>query len=218
MDDHLISLDAVRAALDLRDFDAAAAQESMFPGTRPREAGKTERSRQAGVLVLLYPEAGEWCFVLTRRTETLRGHSGQISFPGGRRDPGDRTLVDTALRETCEELGTCDPNIAVLGSLSPIYIPPTDFEVFPTVAALDYPPAFQPNPEEVAEVFAVPLSALVDDAYKRVEQWPFDGVHINIPFYAFNGHKVWGATAIMLSEFEARLRAVLPQDTPHHLK
>lgn len=208
----LITLDIIRAALSLSDFDPAAAQFAMVPGTRPREAGKTEKSRQAGVLVLLYPENDEWCFVLTRRTDTLRGHSGQISFPGGRRDPGDRTFVDTALRETCEELGLCDPNTVVLGSLSPIYIPPSDFEVFPIVAALDYPPSFQPNPDEVAEVFAVPLPALVNDAFKRIEQWPFNGVQVDVPYYAFNGHKVWGATAIMLSEFEARLRAVLPQD------
>lgn len=208
----IITLDTVRSALHLSDFDPLAAQLPMVPGTRPREAGKTEKSRQAGVLVLLYPENGEWCFVLTRRTDTLRGHSGQISFPGGRRDPGDRTFVDTALRETCEELGLCDPDVTVLGELSPIYIPPSDFEVFAIVAALDYPPSFQPNPDEVAEVFAVPLAALVNDAFKRIEQWPFNGMQVDVPYYAFNGHKVWGATAIMLSEFEARLRAVLPQD------
>jgi 8-oxo-dGTP pyrophosphatase MutT (NUDIX family) len=206
-----ITLDTIRTALNLSDFDPAAAQLPMIPGTRPRESGKTERSRQAGVLVLLYPENGEWCFVLTRRTDTLRGHSGQISFPGGRRDPGDRTFVDTALRETCEELGVCDRAIALLGALSPIYIPPSDFEVFPIVAALNDPPTFRPNPDEVAEVFAVPLSALVNDAFKRVEQRPFNGVPVDIPYYAFNGHKVWGATAIMLSEFEARLRAVLTE-------
>ena len=208
----LITINIIREALSLSDFDAEAAQLPMVPGTRPRESSKTENSRQAGVLVLLYPENNELCFVLTRRTDTLRGHSGQISFPGGRRDPDDRTFVDTALRETCEELGLCDPNIIVLGELTPIYIPPSDFEVFAIVAALDYPPSFEPNPDEVAEVFAVPLSALVDDAFKRVEQWPFNGVQVDVPYYAFNGHKVWGATAIMLSEFEARLRAVLPQD------
>ena len=212
MANSLITLDIIRTALSLSDFDAAAAHLPMIPGTRPRESGKTEKSRQAGVLVLLYPENDELCFVLTRRTDTLRGHSGQISFPGGRRDSGDRTFVDTALRETCEELGLCDPDVTVLGELSSIYIPPSDFEVFAIVAALDYPPSFQPNPDEVAEVFAVPLSALVNDAFKRIEKWPFNGVQVDVPYYAFNGHKVWGATAIMLSEFEARLRAVLPQD------
>jgi 8-oxo-dGTP pyrophosphatase MutT (NUDIX family) len=212
--DTLISLDDVRAALDLPAFDAAAAQALMFPGTRSITAQKTAHSRRAGVLVLLFPVAGELHFVLTRRTDNLRGHSGQISFPGGRWDPTDASFVDTALRETCEELRVCDPAVDVLGGLTPIYIPPSDFEVFPTVAALDYKPVFQPNPGEVAEVLSVPLAALLDDNRKQVEQWPFDGVLIRVPFYAFNGHKVWGATAIMLSELEGRLRTVLSQNMP----
>ncbi|HLV36381.1 MAG TPA: CoA pyrophosphatase, partial [Spirillospora sp.] len=162
----------------------------------------------------LFPVAGELHFVLTRRTDNLRGHSGQISFPGGRRDPTDASFVETALRETCEELRVCDPAADVLGRLTPIYIPPSDFEVFPIVAALDYKPVFQPNPDEVAEVLNVPLAALLDDNRKRVEQWPFNGVLIRVPFYAFNGHKVWGATAIMLSELEGRLRTVLSQNMP----
>src|SRR5690606_26959807 len=212
--DTLITLDDVRAALDLPVFDAAAAQALMLPGTHSATAQKTANSRQAGVLVLLFPVAGELHFVLTRRTDNLRGHSGQISFPGGRRDPTDASFVETALRETCEELRVCDPAADVLSRLTPIYIPPSDFEVFPIVAALDYKPAFQPNPDEVAEVLNVPLSALLDDNRKRVEQWPLNGVLIRVPFYAFNGHKVWGATAIMLSELEGRLRTVLSQNMP----
>ncbi len=207
----LITLDDVRAALDLDTFDVAAAHALMFPATRQRMAQKTERSRQAGVLVLLYPEAGQLHFVLTRRTDTLRGHSGQISFPGGRRDLADATFIHTALRETHEELGVVIPASAVVGSLTPIYIPPSDFEVFPIVAALDHAPRLHPNPHEVAEVFGVPLAALVDDRYKRVEDWPFNDTLMRVPFYAFNGHKVWGATAIMLSELECRLREVLPE-------
>ncbi|MBZ0301478.1 MAG: CoA pyrophosphatase [Anaerolineae bacterium] len=209
----LISLDDVRAALDIPDFDATAAHESMLPGTRPRIDQKSPRSRQAGVLVLLYPIDHELHFVLTRRTDTLRGHSGQVSFPGGRRDPGDADFVVTALRETREEVGIDDPSTAILGSLTPIYIPPSDFEVFPVVAALDHIPPFNPNPDEVAEVFSVPLMALVDPRFKRVEDWPFNGQLVRIPLYAFNGHKVWGATAIMLSELEGRLKAVLPAST-----
>lgn len=205
----LITLNNVRAALELSEFDVAAAQALMYPGSHSRDIRKTPKSRQAGVLVLLYPQADELHFVLTRRTTTLRGHSGQISFPGGRRDPADSSFVVTALRETYEELGVCDPDINILGSLTPIYIPPSDFEVFPTVAALDYRPSFQPNPAEVAEVLSVPLAALVDDSYKQVEQWTLTMGPVRVPFYAFNGSKVWGATAIMLSEFERRLRTIL---------
>jgi 8-oxo-dGTP pyrophosphatase MutT (NUDIX family) len=207
----LITLDDVRAALALPDFDAEAARAPMIPGTRTPDARPSPRSRQAGVLVLLHPGANEALhLVLTRRTDHLRGHSGQVSFPGGRRDPADPSLVHTAQRETYEELGVADPAMQILGSLNPLYIPPSDFEVFPVVAALDYAPVFTPNPDEVAEVFSVPLTALLDDAYKRVERWPLQIGPVRVPYYAFNGHKVWGATAMMLSEFEGRLRAVWP--------
>ena len=207
----MISLDDVRAALALPNVDAVLARQPMTPGSRKvLPPQKNAKSRQAGVLVLLFPQADGLHLILTRRTETLRGHSGQISFPGGQHDPNDATLADTALRETCEELGVCDEVVQILGCLSTLYIAPSDFEVSPWVGALEKRPVFMPNPEEVAEVFTVPLAALLDATYKRMEQRDFRGITIDVPYYAFGGHKVWGATAMMLSELENRLRAVLP--------
>jgi 8-oxo-dGTP pyrophosphatase MutT (NUDIX family) len=210
MASYIITLDDIRAALKLPDFDVVTAQQPMVPATRRMYPDKNQHSRQAGVLILLYPCDDQLHFVLTRRTESLRGHSGQISFPGGKRDLTDRTLVDTALRETCEELGICDNNLSVLGQLSTIYIPPSNFEVFPSVAALDTVPAFSPNPAEVDEVFSVPVAALLDERYKQSEERTFQEQSVTIPFYSFHEQKVWGATAIMLSELEGRLRATLP--------
>jgi 8-oxo-dGTP pyrophosphatase MutT (NUDIX family) len=206
----MIDLEIVRAALSLPAFDVEAAQQTMVPASRQRYPQQNGNARQAGVLVLLYPLANELHFVLTRRNESLRGHSGQISFPGGKRDPHDLTLIDTARRETCEELGVCGDNLDIIGSLSTIYIPPSNFEVYPIVGALPDIPQFRPNPAEVSEVFSVPLAALLDDDYKQSEYRDFQGTTYLIPYYGFNGHKVWGATAIMLSELEGRLRAVLP--------
>jgi 8-oxo-dGTP pyrophosphatase MutT (NUDIX family) len=208
----MITLDQVRAAVAIDNFDSAAAHRRMFPGTRLETAIKNEGSRQAGVLTLMYPQSDGFHIILTRRTETLRGHSGQISFPGGRRDPTDESFTATALRETCEELGVCE-GITVIGQLSPIYIPPSNFEVFPTIGVMESTPIFHPNPAEVAEVFTVLIDDLLDERYKALEYREFQGRRVPVPYYSVHGHKVWGATAIMLSELEERLRAVLPQET-----
>lgn len=208
----MISLDDVRTALALTAFDAAAAHRLMSPSSRRLSPPEGTTPRQAGVLVLLYPDADDLHIVLTRRADTLRGHSGQISFPGGRRDPQDETYTATALRETCEELGICGDEIDVLGTLTTIYIPPSNFEVHPTVGAVHTPPIFRPSPDEVAEVFSLSLCALLDAKLKYEEVRNLQGVEIAVPYYRVGGHQVWGATAIMLSEFEQRLRAVLPAE------
>ncbi len=205
----MISLEQVEQAVYLPDFDWVAAHLRMAPSNRPLSPSSDTSARQAGVLVLLFPENGSLHLVLTRRMDTLRGHSGQISFPGGRRDPEDDSFTATALRETCEELGVCDPAIQVIGTLSKMYIPPSNFEVYPTVAYLSERPTFIPNPDEVAEVFTFPIDALLDEQYKALEDREFGGMKMAVPYYAINGHKVWGATAIMLSELEGRLRAVI---------
>jgi 8-oxo-dGTP pyrophosphatase MutT (NUDIX family) len=205
----IVTIEHLREALRLSEFDYGVAQERMAPkprGILPQNEGIPPR--EAGVLALVYPEVDGQHIVLTRRTDSLRGHSGQISFPGGRRDPGDTSFTATALRETCEELGICD-EIEVLGTLSPFYIPPSHFNVYPTVGALDDKPNFNPNPDEVAEVFSFALGDLVNDEFKFEEFRQFNGRRVRIPYYMVQAHKVWGATAVMLSELESRLRLVI---------
>lgn len=207
----ILTLEMLRAALSLPDFDYAPSHLAMAPGNR-RLVPSDSTPREAGVLALVHPEThygGETLkIVLTRRTDSLRGHSGQISFPGGRRDPTDTSFAHTALRETCEELGICDDTITIIGALNRVYIPPTNFNVWPFVGYVPHVPRFAPSPDEVAEVFSVPLVSLLDDSLKQREERDIQGVKVMIPYYALGGHKVWGATGVMLSELEHRLRHV----------
>lgn len=207
-----ITLEYIRAALDIPAEEMRAALLAMAPEGRPMTPPPGVEARQAGVLVLLFPDEDDLLhLMLTRRTAHLRGHSGQISFPGGRRDPSDASFIETALRETCEELGLCAADqIEILGSLTRFYIPPSNYEVHPVVAWLPGLPELRPNADEVAEVFSMPLADLLRPEIKHVEDWTFDGQTRRIAFYMVQGHKVWGATAAMLSEFEHRLRRVLP--------
>jgi len=205
----MITLAILTEALHLSEFDAVSAQLRMSPlreRMRPKEG---QAPRQAGVLVLAYPEADGLHVVLTRRTEHLRAHSGQISFPGGRRNPDDVDFAATALRETWEELGVGHEGVTVIGALNTLFVPPSNYEVHPTVGTMTARPMFNPNHDEVAEVLSLPLHHLIDDQHKASEEREFNGVRVAVPYYRVAGHKGWGATAIMLSELEQRLRTVM---------
>ncbi len=213
----MITFDHLRAALTLTDFDAPTAQLKMSPNPRGdmrRNLSYDTPPREAAVLVLVYPHApDELRLVLTRRTEKLTKHSGQVSFPGGRRDEDDDSLAATALRETCEELGFCDTSqLTIIGMLAQCYIPPSHFQVQPVVATVPFIPEFHPSPDEVAEVLSFSLLDLLHPATKQHEYWQMQGYNVSVPYYAVQGHKVWGATAVMLSELEQRLRAVIPDE------
>jgi len=184
-------------------------QMGMAPVPRPG----TERildpyldCRRAGVLVLLYPceaAAGDafdrLCLVLTRRTDSVESHQGQISFPGGSMDPGE-SAEQAALREAAEELAVEPGRLEVLGPLSPLYIPPSGFCIYPVVAYAAERPAFVPNAAEVAEVLEVSLAHLCDPQTRAEEVWPIRGMDVRVPFYRVGPHKVWGATAMVLCE------------------
>ena len=206
----IVNLDRVRAALTLTDFDGIMAQGRMAP--IPRSMRRSEKRngnpRQASVLLLLFPGAEGLSFVLTRRSENEHDvHSGQISFPGGSREPGESN-IQNALRETYEELGVAMQEIEILGSLSDLYIRPSDFEVHPLVGYVPYLPTWRPCPTEVAEALVCPVSWLLEEERHVVEDWDYNGFRMRVPWYNVRGHKVWGATAMMLSEFEQRLRCV----------
>ncbi|MFP4083042.1 MAG: NUDIX hydrolase [Candidatus Aminicenantes bacterium] len=164
---------------------------------------------KAGVLVLLYPWKNQIHLVLTRRTEHMSLHQAQISFPGGRQEQGE-SIEHTALRETQEELSTPGETIRTLGRLTPLYIPPTNYCIYPVVAVMKKRPNFIPSPREVAEVIEVPLDHLLDPTNIHKEEWILGGRKMTVPFYLFQGHKIWGATAMVLSELLEIVRRTLP--------
>jgi 8-oxo-dGTP pyrophosphatase MutT (NUDIX family) len=158
--------------------------------------------RIAAVLILGYPRDGEAHIVFTQRTDTVSNHRGQISLPGGAREPHDASLEITALRETEEELGVASPDVWILGRLDDEYVIVSNFLIAPYVGVLDVEPSFSPDPTEVAEIIEVPLGRLRDPAIFREEDW-FRPEMRRMQFYSVNGHEIWGATARIIRKFLA---------------
>ena len=172
--------------------------------TDPRPGNKVyheveDTSIKAGVLVLLYPWINRLYLVLTRRTDRVDLHQAQISFPGGRQEEGESS-DQTALREAHEEINVPPGSIQILGKLTPLYIPPSNYCIYPIVATANKRPDFKPSMHEVAEVIEVPLDHLLDPKNVRKEEWTIRGVEVLVPFYLFKEQKIWGATAMVLAE------------------
>jgi len=171
----------------------------MMAPTFRGEDSSGKKAMQAAVLVLFYPSGGKIHLAFIKRNEYDGPHSAQVSFPGGAREKGDHSLEETAVRETREELGIRE-QIEVLGALTPLHIPVSNFLVFPYVAWMDEVPEFRPDPTEVQYVIEAPLSTLLDPSNIARETLLHHGTSIEVPFYKLGEEKIWGATAMMLSE------------------
>ncbi|HRG88633.1 MAG TPA: CoA pyrophosphatase [Chitinophagales bacterium] len=168
-----------------------------------REYIVKQNPRVSGVMVLLYERNGLLNLAFTQRKTYQGVHSGQMSFPGGKKDEADKDLVETALRETEEEVGVMRSQIDLLGSLSELYIPPSNFLVQPTVGFAGGRVEFVPQENEVEKVVEIPVDFFMDysNINMQTEIKIFDGNTVRVPAYHYNGHVIWGATAVMLSEF-----------------
>ncbi len=184
------------------------AQIKMAPSFRS-EVEMSERTIKAGVVILLYPNPVELYLVLMKRTEYPGVHSAQISLPGGKFDPGDQSLEDTALRETFEEIGISPESIIILGKLTPLYIPVSEIEVYPVVAYSQQKQTFHTSPDEVDYLIEAPLINLMDPNIISTEPYRDRRYTGTIPFYNIQGNHVWGATAMILSEFLEVLKSVI---------
>lgn len=187
-----------------KGLPGSKAQWRMAPKQRQGPGTKGSGGRDAGVLILLYPAGEKICMVLIRRTDYPGVHSGQVSFPGGKFEPEDRNLEYTSIRESEEELGIGLGDIEVLGNLTSLYIHVSDITVYPLLGRLPYRPVFDPDPVEVNRVIEVPVGKLVRPGI--VSQMQHESQPVLVPYYNLEGNRVWGATAMILSEFIELIR------------
>lgn len=193
-----------------RPLPGRAAQYQMAHAVRQDTPPPPPDAREAGVLALLFPKAQDWhlTLILRQNNNPNDRHGGQVSFPGGKREQSDSDLQATALREAEEEVGVDRTAIQLLGALSELYIPVSNFRVQPYVGFVDHQPAFNPQPEEVQEILEVPFRQFLDKQTRRKKD-----LHLypqlvlrDVPYFDVHDQTVWGATAMMISELVAVLQ------------
>jgi len=181
------------------------AQDRMAPRPRREWSGfDSARARRAAGLLLVFPKDERAHIVLTVRSSTLGRHSGQVSLPGGVVEPGE-TIEEAALREAHEEIGLPLAGVQALGTLTPIDIPVSGFRLHPVVATTPAYPRLRPADGEVARVLEVPVELLMDPQCRGARDMERDGRKYRVPTLVIDGAEVWGATAMVLSEFMALL-------------
>ena len=164
-------------------------------------------STASAVLILLYLEDNEIYFFLTKRTDELENHKGQISLPGGTQEKNEK-LIDTALRETQEEIGINKTSISIIGSMTPLFVPVTGFMIYPFIGySLNklYP---KPDPVEVATIFSVNISDLLNKENRTTEQRNIRGYDVQVPYFKLDNYQIWGATSMILSEFRDLIKFI----------
>lgn len=211
-----ISLATIKRKLKFGDIPGWVAQKAMSPPYRQQliDEGKVNvhKPKVAAVMILIYEEDGILKIPLIHRNSYPGVHSNQVGFPGGRVEEGDENLAATALRETYEEIGAHPEQIDVLGELSELYIPPSNFLVYPYVGIYcDGKPDFVPCEEEVQEIITLDLYNFVYNSRIVNHKLIFREKEVNVPAFELdNGMIVWGATAMMLNEFSSFVKKSLP--------
>ena len=190
-----------------RRFLAIPRTAVSFPNTE-------ENSIPSAVLILLFPNNDDMHFFLTERTQTVEFHKGQVSLPGGAQEK-EESLETTALRETFEEIGIHPDDVEIVGSLSPLFTPVTGFIIHPFIGFANRKPETVIQEIEVASVHTVSISELLDSRMEKQEKRTIRDIAVDVPFFDFSTIQVWGATAMILSEFKSVLTEVLHAENWH---
>ncbi|MFC1965562.1 NUDIX hydrolase [Chloroflexota bacterium] len=169
---------------------------SQRPKSRIVDAGRVP----SAVLIPIYRKQGEYYILFTKRTNIVKDHKGQISFPGGAYENHDDTLFDTALRETTEEIGLPAEKVKLLGELDDFPTSTSNYIISPFVGAIQWPYPLKIDPIEVDEIIEIPISALLDKDCVSLETEIIDGQEATAYFYNYQGNVVWGATARILTQ------------------
>jgi len=159
------------------------------------------RRVQSAVLIPIYQKQGQYHILFIQRTDRVKDHKGQISFPGGAYEEQDGTLVNTALREAAEEIGLRTGDNEILGELDDILTIGTNYIISPFVAAIPWPYEFEVDRWETEEIIEVPISALLDEGCVSQGTDILESRVVNTYFYNYRGRVIWGATARILKQF-----------------
>lgn len=180
------------------------AHDEMMPYIRmgAEEARAKKQPRESAVMLLLFEEHNDLFGVFIERAQG-GVHSGQIALPGGKKEPNDPQLLFTALRETAEEIGIRSEQYEIVGELSEVYIPPSNFVAKPFVGWLPGRPHFAKQDLEVVDILCLSLSKLLkrDNLQRKVTRLPVYDVDVEIPYFGIDHRYIWGATALMINEF-----------------
>lgn len=206
----LSELENILTKYDTNDLAGEVAHRLAFPKFRLElylNTKPTEKTRKSAILILFYEKEGEVYFCLIKRPKYNGHHSAQIAFPGGKFEVKDGDLRTTALREAYEEIGVDIDNVQIVNKLSTIFIPVSDFTVKPFLAVAKKTPTFIPSPHEVEYLISVRLADFLSTPLKETE------VHtpnepIMAPAFTIDNEKIWGATAMILSELKQLLAKV----------
>ncbi|HZH87422.1 MAG TPA: CoA pyrophosphatase [Brumimicrobium sp.] len=201
-----ITIEDIRRHLTYR-LPGEDAHIPMSPGGRGRSSEAIKQAvnyRESAVALVIYEKHHELKGILTERSPYRGFHSGEICLPGGKMEDFDKDLKQTAIRECVEETGLKYEGFELLGELTPVFIPISNFSIQPFVFHYTEPPVFIPNIREVAEIFSFPLSQLFEKDIIKKTRIEFAGRKAldNIPYFDINNKIVWGATALILHEFK----------------